>query len=136
MNIGEAATLTRLNAKTIRFYEQISLIVPGRAENGYRVYDNIDIHRLRFVQRSRSLGFTIEDCRLLLSLYEDKNRASADVKRIAADRIDQIKTKIKELRALESTLSDLVNHCDGDDRPDCPILDGLSGYAGKQERND
>lgn len=136
MNIGEAATLTQLNAKTIRFYEQISLIVPSRAENGYRVYDNIDIHRLRFVQRSRSLGFTIEDCRLLLSLYEDKNRASTDVKRIAADRIDQIKTKIKELRALESTLSDLVNHCDGDDRPDCPILDGLSGYAGKQERND
>lgn len=127
MNIGEAADITHLNPKTIRFYEEIALIVPSRAANGYRVYDDNDIHRLRFVQRSRSLGFTIEDCRLLLSLYEDQNRASADVKNIAADRIRQIRTKIKELRALEDTLSDLIDHCDGDDRPQCPILDGLSG---------
>ena len=127
MNIGEAARRTRLNPKTIRFYEDIKLVIPSRAENGYRTYDENEIHRLQFVQRSRSLGFTVEDCRLLLSLYDDQNRSSADVKKIATDRIKQVDIKIKELKALKEALAVLVERCDGDDKPVCPILNDLSG---------
>ena len=79
MNIGAAADQANLPSKTIRYYEEIGLVTPSRAENGYRDYSENDVHRLRFLQRSRSLGFTIDECRLLLSLYDDKNRASADV---------------------------------------------------------
>ena len=129
MNIGEAARLTRLNPKTIRFYEDIKLVVPSRAENGYRTYDEVEIHRLQFVQRSRSLGFTIEDCRNLLSLYEDRDRASADVKAIALNHLDQIERKITELEGLKQTLGELAERCHGDDRPDCPILEDLSGVS-------
>lgn len=133
MNIGEASRLTRLNAKTIRFYEDIKLVVPSRAENGYRTYNNDDIHRLQFVQRSRSLGFSVDDCRLLLSLYDDQNRSSADVKQLATDRISQVDTKIKELRALKKALSILAERCDGDDKPHCPILDDLAGNQIRRE---
>ena len=131
MIIGEAAKLTNLNAKTIRFYEDIKLVVPARAANGYRIYSKADIQRLQFVQRSRSLGFTVEDCRLLLSLYEDKNRTAADVKKIAIDRVNQVDTKIKELLSLKEALVELSESCHGDDRPVCPILDDLSGQSVK-----
>ncbi|MEP1206926.1 MAG: Cu(I)-responsive transcriptional regulator [Rhizobiaceae bacterium] len=127
MNIGLASQQSGLPTKTIRYYEEISLIKPSRAENGYRDYSDNDIHRLRFLQRSRSLGFSIDECRLLLSLYEDEHRASADVKTVANDKIAEIDRKISELKTLRQTLSVLSMNCHGDDRPDCPIIDDLAG---------
>ena len=127
MNIGDAAKQSGLPAKTIRYYEDIALIVPGRGENGYRVYAPNDVHKLQFVQRARGLGFSVEDCRALLSLYEDDNRASADVKSIAESHLAGIEAKIAELKALHETLKHLVDHCHGDDRPQCPIINGLAG---------
>ncbi len=127
MNIGQAAQRANLPPKTIRYYEDIALIKPDRAQNGYRDYSEADIHRLRFLQRSRSLGFTIEECRTLLSLYEDKHRASADVKALARQKITEIERKMKELKSLRETLSVLVEHCHGDERPDCPIIESLAG---------
>ena len=127
MNIGTAAEQANLPPKTIRYYEEIGLLSPGRAENGYRDYSDKDIHRLRFLQRSRSLGFTIDECRLLLSLYDDKNRASADVKAVALEKVSEIDRKIAELQSLRDTLATLARHCHGDGRPDCPIIDDLAG---------
>ncbi len=127
MNIGEVASRSGLPPKTIRYYEDIGLIAPDRADNGYRDFSETHLHKLAFLQRARGLGFTIEDCRTLLSLYEDTGRASADVKAMAREHLDKITQKIAELEAMRATLSTLVNKCHGDDRPDCPILDGLSG---------
>lgn len=127
MNIGRVAEASGLPPKTIRYYEDIGLISPDRGVNGYRDYSDNDTHRLKFLQRSRSLGFSIEECRLLLSLYDDKHRASADVKALAKQKIMEIEEKIAQLRSLKATLSDLVHHCHGDSRPDCPILDDLAG---------
>ena len=127
MNISDVSARSGLPAKTIRYYEDIALIKPDRAENGYRDYSEADVHRLRFIQRSRSLGFTIEECRTLLSLYEDKHRASADVKALARQKISEIERKMEELKSLRETLSVLVKHCHGDDRPDCPIIESLAG---------
>ena len=127
MNIGEVSDLIGLPTKTIRYYEDIGLIRPARAANGYRDYDGRDVHRLAFIQRSRSLGFTIEECRSLLSLYEDKDRASADVKALAMEKILEIDRKLKELKSLRSTLKTLADHCHGDDRPECPIIDEIAG---------
>ena len=129
MNIGEASEATGLPAKTIRYYEDIGLIKPARAGNGYRDYDNKDVHRLAFIQRSRSLGFTIEECRSLLSLYEDKDRASSDVKALALEKITEIDRKLKELKSLRTTLKTLADHCHGDHRPDCPIIDEIAKGA-------
>ena len=131
MNIGEASRQSELPPKTIRYYEDIALVKPSRSGNGYRDYSENDIHRLRFLQRSRSLGFTIEECRLLLSLYEDDQRASADVKAVANQKINEIDRKIKELRSLRRTLSSLAENCHGDDKPDCPIIDDLAGRSGR-----
>jgi len=127
MNIGEAADTTGLPAKTIRYYEDIGLIKPARAANGYRDYDDKDVHRLAFIQRSRSLGFTIDECRSLLSLYEDKERASSDVKLMAMGKIREIDRKLRELQSLRGTLKMLADHCHGDDRPDCPIINEIAG---------
>jgi Cu(I)-responsive transcriptional regulator len=130
MNIGTAAERANLPAKTIRYYEEIGLVAPARSGNGYRDYSDKDVHRLRFLQRSRSLGFTIDECRLLLSLYDDKRRASADVKAMALDKVAEIERKIAELQSLRDTLSTLAQHCHGDSRPDCPIIDDLAGEGG------
>lgn len=129
MNIGQAAKQCGLPAKTIRYYEDIGLISPDRTDNGYRDFSENHLHKLSFLCRARSLGFTIEDCRVLLSLYEDTDRASADVKAMARDHLDKISGKIAELKAMQNTLSDLVRKCHGDDRPDCPILQGLAGKS-------
>lgn len=129
MNIGEAAALASLPPKTIRYYEEIDLIHPARAGNGYRDYSETDIHRLQFLQRARSLGFTIEECRMLLSLYEDEHRASADVRAVAMEKIGEVDRKIAELRSMKATLTRLVDSCHGDARPDCPILEDLAGGA-------
>lgn len=127
MNIGDAAAQSGLPAKTIRYYEDIGLVSPNRAGNGYRDFSETDLHKLAFVQRARSLGFSIEECRALLSLYSDQERASADVKDLAKSHLQQIERKITGLQEMQKTLSELVHKCHGDDRPDCPILDGLSG---------
>jgi Cu(I)-responsive transcriptional regulator len=132
MNIGDAADRSGLPAKTIRYYEEIGLLTPARAENGYRDYSASDVHRLKFLQRSRSLGFSVEECRQLLSLYGDTHRESADVKAIAKAKLGEVDRKISELMELRDTLRHLVDHCHGDARPDCPILDGLSGSGGAE----
>ena len=127
MNIGEAARASGLPPKTIRYYEEIGLVRSDRRDNNYRDYSEIALHNLRFLQRARALGFSIEDCRQLLSLYGDKRRASADVRRVAEEHIDEIDGKIAELKAMRKTLSPLVHACHGDHRPDCPILEDLAG---------
>lgn len=127
MNIGDAARHSGLPAKTIRYYEEVGLVSPGRRGNGYREYAATDLHKLAFLQRARGLGFSIEDCRALLSLYEDEGRASGDVKRIAEAHIGDIDRKIAELRSLRATLGRLIASCHGDDRAACPILDDLAG---------
>lgn len=126
MNIGQAADRCKLPAKTIRYYEQIGLVRPSRADNGYRDYSADDVHRLAFIGEARRLGFNIEECRQLLSLYYDKSRASADVKALATDKIAEIDCRLAEMRSLRKTLKTLVENCAGDDRPDCPILDDLA----------
>lgn len=127
MNIGDAAERSGLPAKTIRYYEDIGLLKPDRAGNGYRDYSTADVHRLRFLQRARSLGFSVEECRQLLSLYGDTHRESGDVKAIAAAKLDDIDRKIMDLTGLKEMLRQLVDSCHGDHRPDCPIIDGLAG---------
>jgi MerR family copper efflux transcriptional regulator len=126
MNIKDAAERSGLPAKTIRYYEDIGLVRPLRDTNGYRTFRESDIHKLTFLGRSRALGFTIEDCRVLLSLYEDKSRASADVKDLAARHLEQIGEKIAALESMRDTLTELVDACHGDHRPDCPILSNLA----------
>jgi len=105
--------------------EDIKLIRPARDTNGYRVFDDNDLHKLTFLARARALGFTIENCRALLALWEDQSRASADVKRIAGEHLDEIDRKIADLQSMRDTLGELVRDCAGDGRPDCPILTGL-----------
>ncbi|MEJ1119185.1 Cu(I)-responsive transcriptional regulator [Phyllobacterium sp. CCNWLW109] len=129
MNIGNASERSGLPAKTIRYYEDIGLLKPDRADNGYRDYSMSDVHKLRFLQRSRGLGFSVEECRQLLALYEDNDRASADVKSMAQSKLQEVERKITELRELQHTLNHLVAHCHGDQRPDCPILENISGEA-------
>ncbi len=130
MNIGIASEHTGLPTKTIRYYEDIGLVEPARLENGYRDYSKSDVHVLQFLQRARGLGFGIADCRNLLGLYQDRNRASADVRELALLKIADVDKKISELKSLRETLSHLIDQCHGDDRPDCPILDDLAGKAG------
>lgn len=125
MNIGDVSRISGLPAKTIRYYEDIGLIQPRRGENGYRSFQDKDLHKLAFLGRARALGFTIEDCRNLLALYEDDGRESAAVKHIAEDHLARIDEKIAQLHSMRATLAELVNACAGDHRPDCPILDDL-----------
>lgn len=129
MNIGEAARQSGLTTKTIRYYEDVGLLRPARRDNGFRDYAERDVHELRFIARARGLGFSIEECRHLLELYRDTGRASAEVREMAAAHITTIRTKIEQLRSMEETLADLVDKCAGDARPDCPILDRLSGSS-------
>jgi len=125
MNIGDVAALSGLPAKTIRYYEDIGFVKPLRDNNGYRAFREKELHKLTFLGRARTLGFTIENCRTLLALYEDDSRASSDVKRIANMHLEQIESKIQDLNAMRNTLSHLIRECAGDHRPDCPILQDL-----------
>ena len=125
MNVGEAARRSGLPSKTLRYYDEIGLVSPARADSGYRSYSEGDVHRLRFVHRARRLGFPIEDCRLLLSLYGDEGRASREVKRIAQQKLVEIDRRMEELRSIRRVLGRLAASCDGDERPACPILDEL-----------
>ncbi len=126
MNIGDVARRSGLPAKTIRYYEDIGLIRPQRSENGYRSFRDQDLHKLAFLGRARALGFTIDDCRTLMALYEDSGRESAQVKRIAEEHLEQIDDKIAQLQSMRATLDQLVHACAGDHRPDCPILEDLA----------
>lgn len=127
MKIRDAAQAVNLSEKTIRYYEEIGLIRPDRLENGYRDFSQADLHNLTFLSRARRLGFSVEDCRQLLDLYSNRERASRDVKRIAQDRLQDIDEKIRELEGMRETLCTLVHHCKGNDRPECPILNDLAG---------
>ncbi len=126
MTITEVARRAGLPAKTIRYYEEIGLVRPPRRPNGYRIFRASDVMKLGFLARARSLGFSVGDCRALLALWEDRQRASADVRALARGHLERIEGKIAELQSLRATLADLVAACAGDHRPDCPILAGLS----------
>lgn len=133
MNIGEAAEATGVTAKMIRHYEQIGLIPEaGRTGSGYRVYGPKDLSTLSFIRRARDLGFSIAQIRDLLTLWQDRARASSDVKRIANEHIDEMKAKMALLQEMVHTLEHLSAHCHGDDRPDCPIIEQLASGTGKE----
>jgi Cu(I)-responsive transcriptional regulator len=128
MNIGQASSASGVSAKMIRYYESIGLIrAPSRTDSNYRVYGSDEVHVLRFVKRARTLGFSVEETATLLSLWQDKSRASAEVKDIATGHIAALETKISELQGMVNTLTHLAHCCGGDNRPDCPILDDLAG---------
>ena len=123
-----AAGARGLTAKMLRYYERIGLLAPaGRTDSGYRQYGAEDLRVLAFVRRSRELGFSLEEIRQLLSLWQDRQRASADVKALAKRHIAELDQKIAELTRLRSTLGELVSCCHGDASPECPILDTLGG---------
>ena len=130
MNIGQAARRSGLSTKMIRYYESIGLLKPAtRSDSGYRLYQAEDLHSLAFIKRSRDLGFSLEEVGKLLTLWQDRQRASADVKALAMQHIDELNRRIEELMSLRDTLGELVSHCQGDDRPDCPILKDLANGA-------
>lgn len=127
MNISTVAKMAGLPVKTVRYYADIGLVSASeRTESGYRTYDGGALRKLVFVRRAREFGFSIKECRELLSLYEDRNRSSADVKRIATRRLEEIVEKQRELKSLHDEFAHLVDACKGDERPDCPIIDSLS----------
>ena len=125
MNIGNAAKLSGLSTKTIRYYEDISLMVPMRNLNGYRNYNTDDVHKLRFLRRIRGLGFSIDSCRKLLSLYEDREISNAEVKRLADAHLENLDRKLTQINGLQTLLRRLMDSCDAGIRPACPILDEL-----------
>ena len=128
LNIGEAARASGVSAKMIRHYEEIGLVPKaGRTASGYRLYGDSDVHRLRFVKRARDLGFSMKEIEALLGLWDNRRRASSEVKRLAAKHIADLDEKIAELQAMRRTLADLSRHCHGDHRPECPILEDLAG---------
>jgi Cu(I)-responsive transcriptional regulator len=126
MNIGQAAAASGVSAKMIRHYESIGLIAAARSANGYRVYAERDVAVLRFIRHARDLGFPLEDVRRLLALWQDRGRASAEVKRLALAHVEALESKADSLRSMAASLRHLAAHCQGDARPDCPILDDLA----------
>jgi Cu(I)-responsive transcriptional regulator len=137
MNIGTAAEKSGIPAKTIRYYESIGLIPQASRTGGnYRDYDDNDLQTLRFIQRARRLGFPVKDVANLLTLWRDRSRASADVKHLAEHHVQEIDRRMEELRTMRRTLLHLVERCHGDDRPDCPILEGLASGEVDAAAND
>ena len=126
MNIGQAARNSGLSAKMIRYYESVGLLPSGtRAANGYRQYDHTDLQRLSFIKHSRDLGFELSAIKQLLELWQNRERASADVKALASQHVSQLNQRIDELIALRDTLEQLVNRCPGNQDSECVILDSL-----------
>ncbi|HSW08677.1 Cu(I)-responsive transcriptional regulator [Aquabacterium sp.] len=131
MNIGQAAQASGVSAKMIRHYESVGLFPEAqRTEAGYRQYGDKALNTLRFIRHARDLGFSIEQIRELLGLWQDRRRSSRQVKALAQAHIDELEQKVQALQAMKSTLSHLVHCCHGDDRPDCPILDTLAQVQG------
>lgn len=127
MNIGQAAQASGVSAKMIRHYEGLGLMAaPPRTEAGYRVYGDREVHLLRFIRHSRDLGFSLEQIRALLGLWQDQARPSREVRALAQAHLAELEAKLAELQAMKATLAHLVHCCHGDDRPDCPILDTLA----------
>ncbi|MBU3071617.1 Cu(I)-responsive transcriptional regulator [Aestuariicella sp. G3-2] len=127
MNISQAAKISGLSPKTIRYYERIQLIDPAsRSENGYRDYNHKDLDILRFVQRARSTGFSVEECRQLLSLYQNPERHSSEVKELVQEKLQKVEDQIAELEHMRNTLKELVTRCPGDEAAQCAIIDSLA----------
>lgn len=130
MNIGQAAKASGVSAKMIRHYESLGLFPQAhRTEAGYRQYGEKDLNTLRFIRHSRDLGFSLEQIRELLGLWQDRKRPSRQVKALAQAHIAELEAKLHELQAMKATLEHLVHCCHGDDRPDCPIIDLLSAVG-------
>jgi Cu(I)-responsive transcriptional regulator len=130
-NIGDASRASGVSAKMIRHYESLGLLPePQRTAAGYRIYDDTDVHTLRFIRRARDLGFSMKEVEQLLSLWRNRRRASADVRKVAQEHIADLDRRIAELQDMRKTLEHLVHHCRGDHRPECPILDDLAAAAG------
>lgn len=129
-NIGEAARRSGVSARMVRHYEGLGLLPEvARTESGYRQYNEADIHTLRFVKRSRDLGFSMDEIAELVGLWHDRRRTSASVKRIAQKHLGELEQRIADMQAMQRTLSHLVHCCHGDARPDCPILEDLAGAS-------
>ena len=127
-NIGQAAEASGVSAKMIRHYEENGFIPKaGRTVAGYRIYKDADVHMLRFIRRARDLGFSLAEIKTLLGLWQNRRRASADVKRLAVEHVEALDKRIAEMQAMRRTLVELAEHCHGDHRPDCPILEDLAG---------
>jgi MerR family copper efflux transcriptional regulator len=127
MNIGEAAQASGVSAKMIRYYESVGLIAQaGRTDAGYRQYLAKDVQTLRFIKRSRDLGFSVERIRTLLALWDDRARKSGDVKKLARQYIEELENDIRKLESIRNQLRHLADCCQGNNRPDCPILDDLA----------
>jgi|TARA_R110002072_G_scaffold36053_1_gene106121 MerR family copper efflux transcriptional regulator len=127
INIGEAAKRSGIAAKTIRYYESIGLVeAAGRSQSGYRLYSRSEVEVLRFINRARSLGFSVQQVSDLLALWQDRNRASSQVKELAEAQVASIDQKVSELLTMRKTLIQLMEQCQGDSRPDCPILEDLA----------
>lgn len=127
LNIGQAAKRSGVSAKMIRHYEKIGLLPQvARSESGYRQYEDSDVHNLRFIRTARDLGFSVKEIESLLRLWQNRKRASKDVKRIALARINDLERRIEEMQTMKRALEHLANCCRGDARPGCPILDGLA----------
>jgi len=130
VNIGEAARRSGVSAKMLRHYESLGLLgAVYRSDSGYRQYTPADVHTLRFIKRSRDLGFSMAEIGELVNLWQNRSRASASVKRIAQKHVDELSARIAAMQAMQRTLQDLLLHCHGDARPDCPILDDLAGHS-------
>lgn len=126
-SIGEAGAVSGVSVKMIRHYEAIGLIEQAdRTFGNYRIYSEKDLHTLQFIRRARALGFSMRQIAELLSLWQDRGRASANVRRLALEHVELLEAKARELEAMARTLKDLARHCHGDDRPDCPIIDELA----------
>ena len=126
MNIGLAAKISGVNAKLIRHYESIGIIPKaGRTDSGYRIYSDTDVHILGFVKRARGLGFSMKEIKKLVGLWRNRSRSSGEVKKLALSHLEELETKIKELRQMADTLKHLAKNCHGDHRPDCPIIKEL-----------
>jgi Cu(I)-responsive transcriptional regulator len=127
LNIGRAAAASGVSAKMIRHYESVGLLpAAGRTVAGYRIYRDSDVHTLRFIRRARDLGFSMKEIAALLGLWRNRGRASGDVKKLAARHMRELDERIAELQAMRDTLAHLAQHCQGDQRPDCPILEDLA----------
>lgn len=130
MSIGQAALASGVSSKMIRHYEAIGLLQrPRRTDNGYRTYSEKDLHTLRFIKTARTLGFSLEHIRNLLSLWQDQNRSSSDVKALVMEHIQSLNIKIESMTAMRDTLQDLAQNCHGNQRPDCPIISGIAAQS-------